>query len=44
VPVKILRRIIGKRVEIPYGPAAVNVEQGSDNHWETGKRSCCDEP
>ncbi len=40
---KILRRIIGKRVKIPYGPAAVSVEQGSIDHWETGKRNCCEE-
>lgn len=26
---EILRRIIGKRVKVPYGPAAVYAEQGS---------------
>ncbi|MDK2965213.1 MAG: hypothetical protein PWP53_825 [Lacrimispora sp.] len=34
---EILRRIIGKRVKVPYGPAAVYAEQGSISHWETGK-------
>ena len=41
---KFSRRIIGKRVKIPHGPAAVKEEQGSINHWVTGKMSCCDEP
>ena len=35
---EILRRIIGKRVKVPYGPAAVSAEQGSMEHWETGKK------
>lgn len=46
-----LRRIIGKRVKSPYGPAAVREEFVSGPvfsheygyHWETGKREETDE-
>ena len=38
------RRLIGKRVRFPRGPAAVKEELSPEYHWETGKVGKSDEP